>query len=339
MKKLVSRQHERGFSMVELLVALVIGLIMIAGLIQIFLANRQSYRVMEGANFMQENLRFAVDRIATSVRMADHWATVSRQKISNTASGSLCSAAWARDLSRGVWGVDGSASVPTAVGSCISAANYQPNTDIILVRYAGPDILPNAVGLTSTQWYVRAGVGSDKGEIFRGSTPPAAPIPEATQVFLMQYNAELFWVRRCSDPGADASCGTSDDGDQPDRIPTLMRSYLDSAGNWTSEPLAEGMEQLQLEYQVMNRGWMNATAVNALTTLLPTPWDLITGARVAGIMRSAQPDSGFGPDTRTFNLSSDTPNYSVPAAAQRYMRVAYEANAVIRARVRPAPAI
>ena len=28
----------------------------LAGLIQIFLANRQSYRVMEGANFMQENL-------------------------------------------------------------------------------------------------------------------------------------------------------------------------------------------------------------------------------------------------------------------------------------------
>ncbi|MFO1495243.1 MAG: hypothetical protein U1F26_11365 [Lysobacterales bacterium] len=99
------------------------------------------------------------------------------------------------------------------------------------------------------------------------------------------------------------------------------------------------MEQLQLEYQVMNRGWMNATAVNALTTLLPTPWDLmITGARVASIMRSAQPDSGFGPIPAP-SICRATRLTTPSRLLRRYMRVAYEANAVIRARVRPAPAI
>lgn len=338
----IATRTQRGFSIVELMVALVIGLIMVSGLIQIFIANRQSYRVMESAGFMQENLRFAVGRVAASARMAGHWGipSVGLGQVTGRTTGSACTSAWARDINVAVWGVDGSPGVPSAVATCIPASSYQPNTDVIVVRYAGPDGVDTAATLAAGQWYLvsaAGGSGGVQGQLVLGNGLPLANPDQQTLVF--QYNAEMFWVRRCSDPGPDNNCGTGDDGDGLNPIPTLMRSYLDYSGTWTSEPLAEGVEQFQLEYQIMNRQWMSATQVTALAAGRVPQWDRITGVRVAGLMRSAERDARLPPDTRSFNLSGDTPNYVAPANQAQYLRVAYEANALIRPRVRPAPAI
>lgn len=336
-----NRLRTAGFSLVELMVAVAIGAIMVTGLIQIFLANRQSYRVMESANFMQENLRFAIDRVATSVRMADHFGSLRGRKVLNPGSGAPCTSGWARNTTEGIWGLDGSPGVPSGASTCLTVSNYQPNTDILMVRYAGPEPIPVTQTLASGQWYTvtTTGGGDPTAMLYLGSAVPT-PAPQAEmQTFRMQYNAELFWVRKCSDPGNDNNCGTGDDGDRPDPIPTLMRSYLDQSGTWTSEPLAEGMEQFQVEYQIMNRGWMSATQVAALPAGRIPQWNRITGVRLAGVMRSAEKDTRFPADTRTFNLSGDTPSYVAPTTQAQYLRTAYEANAVIRARVRPSPAI
>jgi len=337
------RQRSRGFTLIELMVAMFIGLLLLGGLIQIFLANRAAYRVMEGAGFMQENMRFAVDRIAQSMRLADHWGTLERSKIVGAGTGAtLCTADWARNLTQGVWAVDGAATLPPALAGCtsITSANYQPGTDVIMVRYAGPDTIAPATTLAATQYYIRVATGRNTGFMYLGNAPNTQVVAEARQYLIMPFNAEMFWVRRCSDPGANGTCGDSDDGDTPIAVPTLMRSYIAGDGSWTSEAVAEGMEQLQIEYQVMNRQWMNATAAASFSAASGgSPWDYMTGARIAGVMRSSQRDPSFPADTRTFNLSGDTTAYTPPTAAQKFMRVAYEANVVIRNRVRPAPPI
>ncbi|MCG6866335.1 MAG: PilW family protein [Thiogranum sp.] len=62
----VSRHTDReaGFSLVELMVAMTISLFLLAGVVQIFLGSKQSYRVNDGVSRLQENARFAFDRIA-----------------------------------------------------------------------------------------------------------------------------------------------------------------------------------------------------------------------------------------------------------------------------------
>jgi len=62
----VSRHTDRqaGFSLVELMVAMTISLFLLAGVVQIFLGSKQSYRVNDGLSRLQENARFAFDRIA-----------------------------------------------------------------------------------------------------------------------------------------------------------------------------------------------------------------------------------------------------------------------------------
>ena len=64
-------RRQRGFSLIELMVALVLGLIVVGGLIQVLISNRTAYRLQESSNFLQQNLRYASDRVNWSLRMAD----------------------------------------------------------------------------------------------------------------------------------------------------------------------------------------------------------------------------------------------------------------------------
>ena len=61
--------RQDGLSIVELMVAMTIGLVLLGGVMQVFLANKQSYRVQENLGRIQENGRFATDLIARTLRM------------------------------------------------------------------------------------------------------------------------------------------------------------------------------------------------------------------------------------------------------------------------------
>lgn len=67
------RGKQRGFTLVEIMVALTIGLLMMAGILQITLANRESSRLQRNMGFAQENIRSAMEFLARDVRMAGHY--------------------------------------------------------------------------------------------------------------------------------------------------------------------------------------------------------------------------------------------------------------------------
>ena len=66
------RSHQGGLSLVELMVAMVISLFLLAGVVQIFLGSKQSYRVNEGLSRLQENARYAFDRIAQDLNASGY---------------------------------------------------------------------------------------------------------------------------------------------------------------------------------------------------------------------------------------------------------------------------
>jgi type IV pilus assembly protein PilW len=67
-------QHQKqcGLSVVELLVAVVIGMLLLTGVLQVFLASKQTYSSNEAASRLQENGRFALEFIAQSARHAGY---------------------------------------------------------------------------------------------------------------------------------------------------------------------------------------------------------------------------------------------------------------------------
>jgi len=63
-------REARGFSLVELLLALALGLVVVAGIVQLFVGNQQSYAVLTGQARLQENGRFALEFISRASRSA-----------------------------------------------------------------------------------------------------------------------------------------------------------------------------------------------------------------------------------------------------------------------------
>lgn len=63
---------QNGFTLVELMVAMVVGLILMAGVLQIYLSSKQSDRVLTAEARMQENGRFAMHFLVHDLRMAGY---------------------------------------------------------------------------------------------------------------------------------------------------------------------------------------------------------------------------------------------------------------------------
>ncbi len=63
----------KGFTLVELMVAMVLGAFFLNGVLQIFFSAKQAYRTQENLARLQENGRLALDFISQDVRMAGYW--------------------------------------------------------------------------------------------------------------------------------------------------------------------------------------------------------------------------------------------------------------------------
>lgn len=66
----MSRARMAGLTLVELMVAMVLGLVVIGGAVSLTLANRQSFRTNEGLSQVQESARTAFELIARDIRQA-----------------------------------------------------------------------------------------------------------------------------------------------------------------------------------------------------------------------------------------------------------------------------
>lgn len=67
-----NRLKQAGLSLIELMVALVLGLVISAAIIQVFLTSKNVYRMQDAMARIQENGRFAVDYISRDLRMAGY---------------------------------------------------------------------------------------------------------------------------------------------------------------------------------------------------------------------------------------------------------------------------
>ncbi|KQZ59992.1 hypothetical protein ASD53_02160 [Lysobacter sp. Root559] len=65
-------RSQQGLSLIELMVALAIGMVLMLGLVQVMSASRSAYRLAEGIGRAQENARFAMDSLERDLRMAGH---------------------------------------------------------------------------------------------------------------------------------------------------------------------------------------------------------------------------------------------------------------------------
>ncbi len=66
------RHKQQGLSLVELMVALTLGMVLMAGFLQIFMSVRSTYAANEASSRLQENGRFALDFLTRHARLAGY---------------------------------------------------------------------------------------------------------------------------------------------------------------------------------------------------------------------------------------------------------------------------
>lgn len=71
------RLRQQGFSLIEIMIAITISLILMAGIGQIFLGSKTSYNLQDGMGRLQENARFALDILNHSIGMTAFSGTLS----------------------------------------------------------------------------------------------------------------------------------------------------------------------------------------------------------------------------------------------------------------------
>ncbi|MND77596.1 hypothetical protein D3C80_692810 [compost metagenome] len=127
--------RSQGFSLIEMMVALALGLVVILGVTQTFIAAKQTYLAQNAAARLQEDARFALSKIIQEVRMVGMFGCLSSEAMTYadpaiaqelvqpiTFSSNADGSALTLTLLSGEVGVAGGAPTWTIVTDCVAVA-------------------------------------------------------------------------------------------------------------------------------------------------------------------------------------------------------------------------
>jgi type IV pilus assembly protein PilW len=258
-------RQERGLSLVELMIAITLGMLISAAIIALFVNTSRSNREMAKTNAQIESGRFAIQLIQNNVAHAGFWggyipdfddltASTDPTPTVPTAVPAPCTefSSWDVAYKTNVIGVPIQAydGVPSGCEGILT--NKRANTDVLLVRHAGTCIPGegNCEPDTSGKLYFQASrCDSDANKYVLDTAGFTLRELDCSSVAKKRkYISYIYYVRNCSLLNADGSCA--------DNIPTLVRSEFDLSGsNLTHkapEALINGIESLRVEVGVDN---------------------------------------------------------------------------------------
>ena len=320
----------KGWTLVELLVAMALGLLIIAGIGQIYLAAKRSYEIQNSIAQLQEVGRYATEVLSQDIRRAGYWGLMTLNTVDLAADSGgkkfptetktpdeTCpsgNADWGRMITRKVVGLNDSAAGYDCLGT-----NWKRG-DILTVRYADPSPVtaydPDAL-------YVRT-APLEASLVF--GNPTSCP-PGTSGCILNLFNyvdndiadsgnydykvvAHAYYV---TDSSTATQCGNS----SAPALPALARETLSSAPSSPGFPvkseLVTGVEQLQFQYGVDTDPSDTSRSVNqymnADTVGTTGNWSKVRSVRFWVLIRGDCPDGGYT-DNSTYNMGdvSYTPN-------------------------------
>lgn len=140
---ITKRRHASGFSLVEMMVAVTLGLIILAAVAKIFATSRSTYAHEEGLARVQEGGRFSMEFLATDIRMAGYKGCNSDSSTGNVNNIATPATNAYQLLAGGIrsYRYTGSGTAlsdwsPALPADFFSNGDVQAGTDVIVVQYA-----------------------------------------------------------------------------------------------------------------------------------------------------------------------------------------------------------
>ena len=292
------RQH--GFSLVELMVSVTIGLLIVAGISAMYATSSSGRKT--GARFAeyQTNARYALDVLKKDIQLSgfygvtyvgpdnpndpyDQYDTPSgNYPITLGSLGSIANdcgsgAASVANLAQPVFGT--SDSNPYA-SSCIPAASYARG-DVLVLRRAGPDFT-----IVPVAGKVQLGSVFSEGRVFTGTSHPT--------LSRSSYNGESDDIPRFYPVNATVyyvSPWTNSPSESP-KVPALYRLVLGPGPALTPELVASNVENLKVQYGITNSTGTELRYYNASEITNWTDANVVA-LRLWLLARSSDPDPGY----------------------------------------------
>lgn len=238
------KSRNAGMTILELLIAMTIGLLLLGGAFLVFQDASQTGRTNDEVSRMQENGRFALDAIKADARVAGFWGMLRNTDFVAARAGSAaqlaalgsgdCASRWYIDLDNAVFA---SNDANPYVATCLPATEYRDGTDILVLRYASPQA---TASVTSGVVYIRS--DRMRGELFVGGSTPAGPFGAAPEDH--RLITHLYYVRPYSLAVGDG-------------LPSLRRAVLAGGAGGPvleTEEVVSGIEDLQVQYGIDDDG-------------------------------------------------------------------------------------
>ncbi len=282
-----------GVTLVELLVAMTIGLVLIIGATQVYVDSHTAYAVNDTTARLQENARYALSVLEPDVRMSGNWGLTNysdgivgkalptdAQLALGAPAASTCGVNFPLLLGLPVQGTNDS-----YAATCAANSAAMPNADTITVRRASAITVPPATA---------------SGPLRICSTRTSGVlVTDITGAFCQDVNAQinnlivnLYYVDQSSSQAG---------------VPSLRRKALNAGPAFQDDEIVPGVEDLQVQYGVDLTAGVGATGgaateyLNAgatltnLLTSVTTPAQIVS-VRIWLLVRSDAPESGFTDD-------------------------------------------
>lgn len=322
-----STWDQSGFGLVELMIAMTIGLILLGGIGYLYLGSRAAFRTTDNLSRMQENARFALDMMSRDIRMAGYLGCGNLQsaRINTIANPPVPSMTLANAL----------------IGYDNGSGWANPST----VSRAAGDVI-SIMAAWSSGVNLVGNVTPQNANIQVGSNPDSF---QAGDVLVVTncVNADVFRATSVSTSGgtiitlAHSSSSNSSNwvgsyGHDAFVMRVNQYSYFigtNAAGNralyrvgvaGNAEELVENVWDLQIRYGLDTNG---DGAVDTYSTT-PASWPQVVSVNLNLLMRS--PDDNISTSTQAVRFNNDTFN-----APDRRLYQVYSATVGVRNRIPP----
>jgi type IV pilus assembly protein PilW len=325
-----SLRRQRGVTLVELMVALALGLLITVAMLKVYVDASRMYRFNEGLARVQENGRFALEFIRRDARVAGFWGCYSDAPLTNQIS--TTSSAWV-DVDAGhIAGTndDGLNSADSITFRSATGSGTLVNT---AMTAASDSVSVNSVA-TITSGMAALISDCDNGDIFQvtgisgtslahavgANTNTSANLSKAYASGSLVYQAQQTTF--CIAPGADPS------------QPSLRRLTNPTSGQTCASDgleLLEGVENMQILYgedtDADSEGANGDGTANRYVPIGTASLDIdrVVSVRLSLLARSLSNNLTTEPSPYTFNGTAVT-----PGATDKYLRKVFTTTITLR---------
>lgn len=292
------RLASRGLSLVELMVAIAVGLILVASLATLFANSSQSGNELEKSIRQMENGRYAMELISEDLSVAGYYGELSISAMTFS-SPDICATAstaigWSNSASTVPIYITGLSATEAAALTCLP--NRVPGSvALVLRRLETTAVAPAAVAASGI--YIQSSrCASDPNatRFIASSTAADFTLHDLNCTNLnnvRRYVSRIYYVASCNECGSDT-------------VPTLKRAEL-NATQVTVSPLAEGIEEIAFEFGFDTDGDgvpdIFRTGLSGTAGAGDNDWGNVVATRVYMLSRSAEPSTGFT-DGKSYQL-------------------------------------